>query len=87
MIENGKCSSQADLARKLGVSRARVSQVLRFLRLDPEVLKAIASLGDSLSSPIVTERRLREIVKLPVEEQKQRLEAILLDTSCRSAAC
>ncbi len=52
----------ADLARKLGVSRARGTQVLRLLNLAPEVLRVIAALGDPL--PIVTERRLRPIVHL-----------------------
>ncbi|MCG6534892.1 MAG: hypothetical protein L7F78_09415 [Syntrophales bacterium LBB04] len=73
----GYYSSPADLARKLGVSRARVTQVLWLLNLTPEVLKTIAALGDPLSSPIVTERRLRPIVNLPPEEQIRRVVAIL----------
>ncbi len=72
-LSNGDCSCPADLARKLGVSRARVTQVLRLLKLSPEVLKAIAGLGDPLPSPIVTARRLRPIVNLPEEEQKRRV--------------
>ena len=59
------------------VSRARVSQVLRPLSLAPEVMETIATLGDPLPSPIVTERRLRSIVNLPPEEQRRRVEAIL----------
>jgi transcriptional regulator with XRE-family HTH domain len=70
-------STPTDLARKLGVSRARVTQVLRIFNLAPEVLKAIAALGDPLPSPIVTERRLRPIVNLPAEEQRRRVETIL----------
>jgi hypothetical protein len=76
-LENGDCSSPADLAGKLGVSRARVTQVLRLLNLAPEVLKAVAALGDPLSSPVVTERRLRSIVNLPPEEQRRRVDEIL----------
>ena len=45
-LSNGECSSPADLARKLEISRARVSQVLWLLNLVPEVLKAIAAVGD-----------------------------------------
>jgi len=56
--------------------RARVTQVLRLLKLSLEVLKAITALGDSLPSPIVTERRLRPIVNLPEEEQKRRVNII-----------
>ncbi len=79
MLENGFPSSQADLARKLGISRARVTQVLRLLRLNPDVLQTVASLGDPLRLPIVTERMLRPIVNLPTMEQKQRIQAILTD--------
>lgn len=42
--EDRDCSSPVGLARKLRVSLARVTQVLRLLSLSPEVLKAIAAL-------------------------------------------
>lgn len=59
------------MARELRVTRARVSQVLRFLRLSPEVLEGIAVLGDPLLRPIVTERKLRPIVELlPLEQER-----------------
>ncbi len=61
-LGNGDCLSPAELARRLGVSRARVTQVLRLLRLDPDVLKALTALGDPLPLPVMTERRLRSIV-------------------------
>ena len=76
-LANGDYSSPADLSRKLGVSRARVTQVLQVLRIVPEVRKALAALGDPLASPIVTERRLRSVVNLPPEEQGRRIDAIL----------
>ncbi|MCL4544998.1 MAG: hypothetical protein M1118_10450, partial [Chloroflexi bacterium] len=68
MLSARECASQADLARQLGVSRARVTQVLGLLELAPEVLEAIVGLGDPLSTPVVTERSLRPLLKLPVEE-------------------
>ena len=34
MIDTGEVKNQAALARKLGISRARVSQVLSILQLD-----------------------------------------------------
>jgi hypothetical protein len=76
-LENGECSSRADLARKLGVSRARVTQILRLLRINTEVLKTISELGDPLPSPIITERKLRPIVDLPIAEQRQIISAML----------
>ena len=69
MLRSGKYSSQTALARKLGVSRVRVTQVLNLLRLAPEVLEKIAGLGDPLTSPIVTERNLRPIIKLQPKKQ------------------
>jgi hypothetical protein len=83
-LGNGDCFSPADLACKLGVSRARVTQVLRLLRLTPEVLKAIAALGNPLPSPIVTERRLQPVVNLPQEEQRRRVGTILVGCNRKS---
>lgn len=34
MIDSGQVKNQSDLARKLGISRARVTQTLNLLRLD-----------------------------------------------------
>ena len=79
MLENGLFLSPADLARKLGISRSRVTQVLRLLDLTPEVLEAILDLGDPLSSPIITERRLRPIIHLSARSQKERVESIVLN--------
>ena len=69
--------SQADLARRLGVSRARVTQLFRLLDLNPQVLNAIIDLGDPLPKPIVTERKLRSLVTLPESEQLRSVKALL----------
>jgi biotin operon repressor len=62
MLDNGECESRADLARKLGISRARVTQMLQLLELDKTTLEELANLGDPLSSAIrITERKLRRI--------------------------
>jgi hypothetical protein len=57
--ENGGYPSLAAWARRLGVTRARVTQVLQLLNLVPEVVSTIAALGNPLPAPIITERRLR----------------------------
>jgi len=80
-LAKGECCSRADLARKLGISRARVTQMLRLLRLAPEVLETIAGLGDPLPSPIITERRLRPVVSLPPEAQKCWIDNMLEEKS------
>ena len=54
----------AELARKHGVSRARVSQLLSLLRLAPEILAYIDRLRGDEGCLHVTERQLREIALL-----------------------
>ena len=70
MLATGECATRADLARRLGVTRARVTQVLGLLALAPEALQALAALGDPLPRPIVPEHRLRLVLTLPAIEQK-----------------
>jgi hypothetical protein len=76
-IEKGQYKSQADLARKKGISRARVTQVLNLLKLDAEVQEMVVSLGDPLPSGSVTERKLRGFSSISVGQQKQKLEILL----------
>ena len=59
MINSGKAKSQADLAKKLGISRARVTQILNLLKLDNEIINKMERMGDPLSSQVITERQLR----------------------------
>jgi hypothetical protein len=61
-LAEGKYISRADLSRKLGVSRARVTQILNLLKLPEEIIRKIRAAGDPLSKPIVTERGLRLIL-------------------------
>jgi hypothetical protein len=75
MLSAGECASRADLARTLGVTRARVTQVLDLLGLAPDVVKSVAALGDPLPQPIVTERMLRPLLKLPANVQSHVLQA------------
>ena len=59
MLESSKYASQTALARKLGVSRARVNQMLRLLKLPPEIQESMIRMGDPLPSRKITERKLR----------------------------
>jgi hypothetical protein len=51
--------SRAELARRLGVSRARVTQWLDLLELPEKVLREAEALGDNWNRQVVTERELR----------------------------
>lgn len=51
--------TRADLARKLGCSRARVTQFLNLLNLPQDLQQEIRSMGDHWDRQRVTERQLR----------------------------
>ena len=54
--------SRADLARKLGLSRARVTQILNLLGLPEMLISEIEEMGDYWSRQLVTERQLRRLI-------------------------
>lgn len=51
--------TKADFARKLGISRARVTQMLNLLKLPEELIEEIEAMGDYWERRLVTERTLR----------------------------
>lgn len=69
--------SRRAFAKAIGLSHARVSQVLGLLRLCPPALQQIEALGDPLSSRVVTERNLRPLMNMPKTQQQLRLRGIL----------
>jgi hypothetical protein len=64
LLASGAIANQADMARREGITRARVTQVLGLLRLAPEIQEQILSLPVSVGRPPVTERMLRSIAVL-----------------------
>jgi hypothetical protein len=73
MIDNGQVKNQADLARKLGISRVRIHQILSLLKLDSLIIQELEKLGDPLKAKIITERMLRPYVNKSFLEQKELL--------------
>jgi hypothetical protein len=62
-LSEKKYRSRADLSRKLGVSRARVTQVLNLLKLPEDIIDKVNAMGDPLPKPIITEHGLRHFRK------------------------
>lgn len=65
MEEHGE--SQAQLARRLGVTRARITQMLQILDLDPAVLAYV----EHHSTPNISERTLRRLRGLSAVDQRK----------------
>lgn len=77
----------ADLARDLGVSRARVTQVLGILKLAPAVIETVSALGDPLPRQIISERRLRLLANVEETEQLHTLRLLMRGTEVIAAEC
>ena len=78
-ITSGEYCTQAEFARRQGISRARITQVLQLLNLAPDVLHTIIALGGPLRSQVITERKLRFIVDRSAGEQRQEIWRILTE--------
>ncbi len=57
LVEEGTVTSYADAARQLGVSRARMSQLMNLLNLPPRVQEGLL-----LGKIDLSERRIRRLV-------------------------
>jgi hypothetical protein len=61
LLDSGKFADQAEIARREGITRGRVTQIMAMLRLAPEIQKQILSMPDIAGRPPVTERMLRRV--------------------------
>ncbi len=71
LLDEGRFSTQGELAQAFGVSRSRVASVLRLLKLDPEIREYMVGLAETdrrLGS--LTERRLRPVVQMSEEKEQ-----------------
>ena len=65
--------TQADLARELGVSRVRITQVMSLLRLVPEIQHQLLRLTDQRAIRFFSENRLRPLTQIadPVRQLEE----------------
>ncbi|MBU0596430.1 hypothetical protein KJ567_07090, partial [Candidatus Bipolaricaulota bacterium] len=59
-----EAESQAAIARREGITRARVAQIMALLRLAPEIQEHLLSLPKMTRRSVITERALRPITLL-----------------------
>ena len=70
MLDNGEVNSQSQLARQIGLTRARVTQLLNLLKLPPAVVAELSARADRDQIAFYTERRLRPVTKLASGKEK-----------------
>jgi transcriptional regulator with XRE-family HTH domain len=83
MLKRREVKSQAELARKTGVNRSRITQIMNLLKLAPEIQDYLKNLTDWLQIQYFTEKRLRPIIQVKdhqeqirkFEEIKRRMES------------
>jgi hypothetical protein len=71
-LNAGEVRSQADIADREGVSRARVTQIMGMLRLAPLIQEKIFTSPGTLHSRPVTERMLRPIGAIANQHEQLR---------------
>ena len=70
--EDNRVNSQAALACKLGLSKARLTQIMNLLKLAPEIRSYIKKLDDLELLNYFNEKRLRPIAS--IEDKQTQLE-------------
>jgi len=81
-LESGEFSDKAEIARREGLSRARVTQIMSLLQLYPEIQNHILSMPKTANRSAITERSLRPIVQMnDYREQKEAFYELLAPES------
>jgi len=83
LLKSGEAKNQSDIAKREGISRVRVCQVMWLLRLAPEIQQHVLAMPKMLGRGEVTERMLRPIARLEdVADQKIWFRELLQDPRC-----
>jgi predicted transcriptional regulator len=78
MYEDASYQSMEKVAQELGITRARVSQLLNLLKLDQRIIDFIQNITNPRQNNFWNEHRLRSIAVLPKEKQYAKFKKILL---------
>ncbi len=71
-IDRGEYEDGADVARRHGVSRQRVSSLLSLLLLAPDIQEAVLFMEAAVGEKQITEKVLIEIAKCPLWAEQRR---------------
>ena len=64
LLNDPLINNQSDIARDLGITRARVIQVMSLLKLDPEIQKTLLGFEDPKMIKFFSEYRLRPLLNI-----------------------
>ena len=64
MLERELVNNRSELAKRYGLSRARVTQIMNLLDLAPEIQEHLLKLQDRKSVRALSEHRLRRLTQL-----------------------
>lgn len=70
MLDEGKVRDQTRLAQQLGLTRARVTQILNLLKLPAAVITELSAANDFVEIAFFTERRLRSMTRLTSAQEQ-----------------
>lgn len=78
LLASSEVKNQAAIARREGISRVRVTQVMWLLRLAPEIQECVLAMPETLHRPAISERALRPIAQLEdVTDQQARFQKLI----------
>jgi ParB-like chromosome segregation protein Spo0J len=81
LLDSGKISGLAEIARREGLSRVRITQIMSLLHLAPETQDYILSMPKTSRRPAITERSLRPITQIECYRKQNEAFSALLDSS------
>ena len=85
MLDEGEVNNRSDLAKRVELTRARITQVLNLLKLPARILNEVATIHEPAQIAFYMERRLRPIIN--IESNREQIRAFQhLKTECVSFA-
>ncbi len=64
ILANKEVKSKNELAKKIGLSRVRVTQIMNLLKLNPQIIQQICAIVNPVVFNSLTERRLRPLIRI-----------------------
>lgn len=73
MLDQGVVDNQSQLARQVGLTPSRVTQLLNLLKLPPDIVQELGAARGHVEVTFFTERRLRRLTRLSSPKAQHRL--------------